>query len=131
VRGSRGTLPDMTPRKISLDDALAQFTELWAPRTVGRLNDYELKVVRVQGEFVWHQHDDTDEVFLVLDGQLTIDTAEGAVTLGPRETTTIPRGMQHRPRAEQETTVLLVEPAGVLNTGDAGGPLTTQPQSLM
>ncbi|MGO8882213.1 MAG: cupin domain-containing protein [Streptosporangiaceae bacterium] len=112
----------MPLRKASLDDQLAQFTEHWAPRVVGRLNDYELKVVKVQGEFVWHQHDGTDEVFLVIDGQLTIDTPEGAVVLGPRETVTIPRGMRHRPRAERETALMIIEPAGVVNTGEAGGP---------
>lgn len=121
----------MALQKVNLDDMLTRFSEHWSPKTVGRLNDYELKVVKVQGEFVWHQHDDTDEVFLVLDGELTIDLPDGAVTLGPRDTVTVPRGMQHRPRAEHETTVLLVEPSGVVNTGDAGGALTAQPDSLV
>jgi mannose-6-phosphate isomerase-like protein (cupin superfamily) len=121
----------MSLQKVNLDEKLAQFTEQWAPKIVGRLNGYELKVVKVQGEFVWHQHDDTDEVFLVLDGQLTIDTPDGAVVLGPRETVTIPRGMRHCPRAEHETALMLIEPAGVVNTGEAGGPLTTEPQPLI
>ena len=121
----------MSPQKVNLDEKLAQFAEQWAPKIIGRLNGYELKVVKVQGEFVWHQHDDTDEVFLVLDGQLTIDIPDGAVVLGPRETVTIPRGMRHRPRAEQETALMIIEPAGVVNTGEAGGPLTSEPQPLI
>ena len=122
----------MTVQKVNLDEKLALFTEHWSPKTVGRLNDYELKIAKVRGEFVWHQHDDTDEVFLVLDGELTIDLPDGAsVVLGPRDTVTVPRGMQHRPRAERETTIMLVEPTGVVNTGEAGGALTATPESLL
>ena len=117
--------------KVNLDEMLGRFIEHWSPKTVGRLNDYELKVVKVQGEFVWHQHDETDEVFLVLDGELTIDTPDGPIVLGPRETVTIPRGVTHRPRAEREASILLIEPAGVVNTGEAGGPLTASPESLI
>lgn len=121
----------MTIRVVNLDDSLARFTDHWAPRTVGRLNDYEVKLVKLAGEFVWHQHDDTDELFLVLDGELTIDLPDGQqVVLGPRDTVTVPRGVRHRPRAEHETSVLLLEPAGVVNTGDAGGDLTAPTQSL-
>jgi mannose-6-phosphate isomerase-like protein (cupin superfamily) len=121
----------MTVQKVNLDEKLAQFTERWAPKVIGRMNDYELKVVKVEGEFVWHQHDDTDEVFLVLDGQLTIDLPGGEVVLGPRETATVPRGVQHRPRAQAGTSLLLIEPAGVVNTGEAGGDLTAEPGSLI
>lgn len=117
--------------KVNLDDKLALFSDYWSPKTIGRLNDYELKIVKVQGEFVWHQHDETDEVFLVLDGELTIDTPDGEVVLGPWEAVTIPQGMRHRPRAEYETSVLLIEPAGVVNTGDVGGTLTARPESLI
>jgi len=117
--------------KVSLTEKLATLTEHWSPKTIGRLNDYELKIVKVQGEFVWHQHDDTDEVFLVLDGELTIDLPDGAVVLGPRETVTIPAGLRHRPRAATETSLLLIEPAGVVNTGDAGGKMTAIPESLI
>jgi mannose-6-phosphate isomerase-like protein (cupin superfamily) len=116
--------------KVNLDDMLSRFAEHWSPKTVGRLNDYEIKVVKVQGEFVWHQHDETDEVFLVLDGELTIDTPHGVIVLGPRETVTIPRGVRHRPRAGHETSILLIEPAGVVNTGGSGGPRTAEPESL-
>lgn len=121
----------MTIGKVNLDDMLARFDEHWSPKTIGVLNDYELKVVKVEGEFGWHTHEDTDEVFLVLDGELAIDLAEGAVVvLGPRETVTIPRGTAHRPRAERETAILLIEPRGVVNTGDAGGALTATVERL-
>jgi len=117
--------------KVNLDEMLSRFDDHWSPKTVGRLNDYELKVVKVQGEFVWHQHDETDEVFLVLDGELTIDTPDGPIVLGPRETVTIPRGVPHRPRAKTEASILLIEPAGVVNTGEAGGALTASAESLI
>ena len=117
--------------KVSLTDKLATFSEHWQPKIIGRLNDYELKIVKVQGEFVWHQHDDTDEVFLVLGGELTIDLPDGAVVLGPHETVTIPRGVRHRPRAGTETSLLLIEPIGVVNTGEAGGEMTATPESLI
>jgi mannose-6-phosphate isomerase-like protein (cupin superfamily) len=117
--------------KVNLDEKLAQFSDLWSPKTIGRLNDYELKIAKVQGDFVWHQHDDTDEVFLVLDGELTIDTPDGEIVLGPWESVTIPQGMRHRPHSEEETSILLIEPAGVVNTGNAGGGLTAKPESLI
>ena len=91
---------------------------------IARLNDYEIKAVRVQGEFVWHQHDDTDELFLVIDGRLTIQLRDRDVHLGPGELFVVPRGVEHCPRADEEVRALLLEPLGVVNTGDAGGKLT-------
>jgi len=121
----------MSIEPVHLDEKLALFTDHWSPKTVGRMNDYEVKLVKVLGEFVWHQHDDTDELFLVLVGELTIDLPEGrSVVLGPRQVLTVPRGVQHRPRAAVETSVLLLEPTGVVNTGEAGGGLTARPQTL-
>jgi mannose-6-phosphate isomerase-like protein (cupin superfamily) len=131
IQGARCDDRGMRIDKVNLDEMLSRFGEHWSPKTIGRLNDYELKVVKVQGEFVWHQHDETDEVFLVLDGELTIDTPDGPIVLGPRETVTIPRGVPHRPHAETEASILLIEPAGVVNTGEAGGPLTASPESLI
>jgi mannose-6-phosphate isomerase-like protein (cupin superfamily) len=117
--------------KANLDEKLTLFAEHWAPKIVGRMNDYEIKLVKVQGEFVWHQHDDTDELFLVLAGELTIDTEDGAIVLRRHEMVTIPRGMRHRPRASLETAALLIEPVGVVNTGDAEpGDLTATPERL-
>ncbi|GAB3960753.1 cupin domain-containing protein [Streptomyces sparsus] len=120
-----------TPGKVNFDDALKLFSEQWSPKVVGRLNDYEIKLVRIEGEFVWHTHEDTDEVFIVLDGTLTIQLRDGDVVLGPREMYTVPRGVEHCPKAESEVTALLVEPSGVVNTGEAGGPLTAAPSSLI
>ena len=115
---------------VNLEDKFGQFSQPWTPRIVARLNDYEVKVVRILGEFVWHSHPDTDELFLVVDGRLTIDLRDGVVELGPGELYVVPRGVEHRPRAEQEVKALLLEPAGVFNTGDAGGDLTAPVQEL-
>jgi mannose-6-phosphate isomerase-like protein (cupin superfamily) len=109
---------------IDLADMLTRFAEPWSPKVVARLNDYEVKVVKLLGEFVWHTHEDTDEMFLVLAGQLTIQLRDGDVLLGPGQMYVVPRGVEHCPRAEHEVHAALIEPAGVVNTGDAGGPLT-------
>ncbi len=87
--------------------------------------------MKLLGEFVWHSHDDTDELFIVLDGNLIIQFRDREVTLGPQELLVVPRGVEHRPVAEAEVSVLLIEPAGVVNTGNAGGPLTAGPDSLI
>jgi mannose-6-phosphate isomerase-like protein (cupin superfamily) len=118
-------------RAVDLREKLSRFSELWSPKVVARLNDYEIKVVKLQGEFVWHAHDDTDELFLVLDGQLTIQLHDGDVRLGPGQLYVVPRGVEHCPIAEGEVAAMLIEPAGVVNTGDAGGELTaTHDESL-
>ncbi len=115
---------------LNLDAALARITDHWAPKKITALNDYDVKLVKVRGEFVWHRHADTDELFLVLHGRLTIDLREGPVDLGPGELYVVPRGVEHRPRAAAEAAVLLLEPRGVVNTGDAGGPLTAEVADL-
>src|SRR5918995_7458832 len=127
----RGILGRMEDSKVDLDRALASFTELWSPKLAARLNDYEVKLVKLEGEFVWHTHDETDELFLVIDGELTIQLRDRDVVLGPHEMYVVPRGVEHCPRAERVTSVLLLEPAGVGNTGDAGGPLTAAVQPLV
>lgn len=104
---------------ISLAEKLAQFSEHWAPRTVAQLNDYDIMVVKVQGEFVWHSHADTDDFFLVLKGRLTIRLRDRQVVLHPGELFVVPRGVEHQPFAEEETHLLLIEPSGTPNTGDA------------
>ncbi len=106
------------------------FSALWSPKLVARLNDYEVKLVRIRGEFVWHTHDDTDELFLVIDGQLTIQLRDRDVVLGPGQLFVVPRGVEHCPRADQEVKALLLEPAGTVNTGDAGGELTAVVEPL-
>ena len=112
------------PEVVDLAERLAQFTEHWSPKVVARLNDYEIKVVKVQGEFTWHSHEDTDELFLVLDGDLTIQLRDRDVTVGPGQLFVVLRGIEHCPIASGEVHALLIEPGGVVNTGDAGGPLT-------
>jgi mannose-6-phosphate isomerase-like protein (cupin superfamily) len=115
---------------LNIDHLLARFTEHWAPKKIAEINDYDVKVVKVQGEFTWHRHLDTDELFLVLDGELTIQLRDGDVVLRPRELYVVPRGVEHCPRADVETAVLLMEPRGVVNTGDAGGEFTKQAENL-
>ena len=105
--------------KVSLADKLATFTEHWAPRIVARYNDNEVRLVKVEGEFVWHRHDETDELFLVLDGALDIELRDCTVSLKPGELFVVPRGTEHRPCARGgEAHVLLIDPAGLPNTGD-------------
>ena len=103
---------------INLAEKLASFTTHWSPRIVGQFNGHDLMVVKVLGEFVWHDHAETDDFFMVLAGALTIDLPDGAVTLNPGEVFVVPKGMQHRPRAKVETHLLLIEPADTPNTGD-------------
>jgi mannose-6-phosphate isomerase-like protein (cupin superfamily) len=116
----------MAPTPVDLAGKLALFAEHWSPKVVARLNDYEVKVVKLQGEFVWHTHEDTDELFLVLAGELTIRLRDGDVVLRPGQLYVVPRGVEHCPVAEGEVHAVLIEPAGVVNTGDAGGPLTAR-----
>ena len=96
----------------------------WSPHIVARVNDYDIKVARIEGEFVWHAHPKTDEGFLVLEGRLRIELPDGAVELGPGDLYVVPRGVKHRPVALEECRILLVEPSGTVNTGDVGGPET-------
>ncbi len=105
--------------KINLAEKLATFTEHWAPRTVARLNDLDVMVVKVEGEFVWHHHDDTDDFFLVLSGEIDIELPERTVTLGEGEIFIVPKGIEHRPVARREAHLLLIEPSGTPNTGTA------------
>ena len=111
-------------RVVDLRDKLSLFSEHWSPKVVATLNDYEVKVVKVKGEFVWHSHADTDELFLVVDGSLTIRLPDGEVTLGPGQLFVVPRGVEHCPVAAEEASLVLIEPTGVVNTGEAGGDLT-------
>jgi len=111
---------------INLADKLGMIDEQWSPRVVAELNDYQFKVVRIEGDFVWHDHPETDEAFIVLDGELRIDFRDGAVRLEPGELFVVPRGVEHKPFAAREVKLLLIEPRGILNTGHAGGERTAQ-----
>ena len=115
---------------VNIGSMLARFSEHWSPKKIAELNDYDVKIVKVLGEFTWHSHPDTDELFLVIDGELTIQLRAGDVALGPGELFVVPRGTEHCPRAEVETAVLLLEPGGVINTGDTGGDMTAGVETL-
>jgi mannose-6-phosphate isomerase-like protein (cupin superfamily) len=105
--------------KVNIPEKLASFSDHWAPRIVARFNDNDIMVVRVEGEFVWHKHDATDDFFLVLDGELDIELRDRTVTLGPGELFVVPTGVEHRPVARRgEVKILLIEPRGTPNTGD-------------
>ncbi|MEM7114499.1 MAG: cupin domain-containing protein [Chloroflexota bacterium] len=104
---------------VNLKDKLALFSEHWSPKIVAELNDYHLKVAKVQDEFVWHDHPDTDEVFMVIQGTLDIEMHDRTVTLGEGELFVVPKGVEHRPVAREECHILLIEPAGTVNTGDS------------
>lgn len=112
------------PRPIDLASVFATFQEAWQPRTVATLNDYDVRVVRVLGEFTRHAHPETDELFLVLEGEMTIRMDAGDVHLKAGQLTVVPRGVVHQPVSVQGAQVVLVEPSSTVNTGDAGGPLT-------
>ena len=114
----------MTDDVVDINQKLALFSALWSPKIVARVNDYEVKLVKLRGEFVWHTHEHTDELFLVVDGKLTIQLRDRDVVLGPGQLFVVPRGVEHCPRADQEVQALLLEPAGTVNTGDAVGDLT-------
>ena len=111
---------------ISIASMLARFSEHWAPKKIAEINDYEVKVVKLQGEFVWHDHKDTDEVFVVLEGEMEIGFRDRAVSIRAGEMFVVPKGVEHITRASRECHALLIEPRGVVNTGDAGGVLTAR-----
>lgn len=115
-----------THQAINFSEKLARIVDRWQPRVIAEMNDYQFKVVRIEGDFIWHDHPDTDETFIVLSGELRIDFRDGAVSIGPGEMFVVPRGTEHKPFAEQEVQLLLIEPRGVLNTGHAGGDRTAQ-----
>jgi len=116
----------MSYAPINFEDKFARFRDRWSPKVVAEMNDYQFKLVRLQGEFVWHSHADTDEVFVVIDGRMTIDFRDGSVALAAGEMFVVPRGVEHKPSAADECRVMLIEPRGVVNTGDAGGGLTAK-----
>lgn len=108
----------MDYQAINIQQKLAIFSEHWSPKIIAQMNDYHFKIAKIQGEFIWHDHPETDEVFIVLKGQLEIRIRDGSVVLGEGEMFVVPKGVEHKPVAEQECHILLVEPAGTLNTGD-------------
>ena len=108
----------MNYQPVNVQEKLAKFSEHWSPKIIAQMNDYHFKVVKVQGEFVWHDHSETDEVFIVLKGQLEIQFRDGSVVLNEGEMFVVLKGVEHKPVAEEECHVMLVEPAGTVNTGE-------------
>ena len=116
----------MQKTAINFQQKLSLFGEQWKPKVIAEMNDYQFKVVKLEGDFVWHDHPDTDETFIVIEGTLRIDFRDGAVTLNAGEMFVVPKGVEHKPFAESEVKLLLIEPRGVVNTGETGGEKTAQ-----
>ena len=111
--------------KVNFGEKLSKFSEQWTPKVIAEMNDYQFKLVKIEGEFVWHEHPDTDEAFIVIEGSMRIDFEDGSlVDLEEGEMYVVPIGVRHRPCAQSECKVMLVEPKGVVNTGDAESELT-------
>ena len=110
--------------KVNFGEKLSKFSEQWTPKVIAEMNDYQFKLVKIEGEFVWHQHDDTDEAFIVIEGNMKIVFEDGLVELSECEMYVVPRGVRHKPCAASECKVMLVEPRGVVNTGEADSGLT-------
>ena len=116
----------MNYEAINFGEKFGKFSDKWSPRVVARMNDYHFKLARIEGEFVWHSHAETDEVFIVVEGEMAIEFRDGRVELRAGEMFVVPRGVEHKPVAGRECKLMLVEPAGPRNTGDAGGELTAE-----
>lgn len=114
----------MDYQAINLNEKFGKFQEHWSPKVIAEMNDYQFKLVKFQGEFVWHSHADTDETFLVLSGSMVIDFRDGHVTLQEGEMFVVPKGVEHKPRADRECMAMVIEPKGVVNTGNVGGEMT-------
>jgi mannose-6-phosphate isomerase-like protein (cupin superfamily) len=116
----------VTYQPINFRQKFGLFHEQWQPRVIAEMNDYQFKIVKLQGDFVWHNHAETDETFIVIEGELRIDFRDGSVTISPGEMFVVPKGVEHKPYAESEVRLLLIEPRGVLNTGAQGGDRTAR-----
>jgi mannose-6-phosphate isomerase-like protein (cupin superfamily) len=111
----------MDYRSINLRQKFGLFDEQWQPKVIAEMNNYQFKLVKLQGDFIWHDHKDSDETFIVIDGERRIDFRDGAVRIGPGEMFVVPRGVTHKPYAGNQVKLMLIEQSGVLNTGDEGG----------
>jgi mannose-6-phosphate isomerase-like protein (cupin superfamily) len=116
----------MEIKPINLQEKLAKFSDHWAPKIIAQMNDYHFKLVKLKGDFTWHNHTETDEVFIVLNGKMSIEFRDGKVELKKGELYVVSKGVEHRPYAEKECEIMLVEPAGTINTGNTGGDLTAE-----
>ena len=109
----------MSSEKINLKEKLSKFSDHWSPKVIAEMNDYQFKLVKIKGDFVWHNHGDTDEFFLVIEGEMKIEFKDETVILKEGEMFVVPKGVEHKPYAEEECKIMIVEPRGVINTGDA------------
>jgi len=116
----------MIPKTINFKDKLNKFSDHWSPKIVAEMNDYQFKLVKIQGAFVWHKHEETDEVFIVIDGEMSVLFRDGRVSLKKGEMVVVPKGIDHKPVADVECKIMTIEPAGTVNTGDAGGDMTVE-----
>ena len=112
--------------KINLKEKLALFSDYWSPRVIAEMNDYQFKLVKIKGEFVWHHHEDTDETFIVINGTMNIEFKDQTISLSKGEMFVVQKGVEHRPYAENECELMIIEPKGVINTGDLDSKLTAQ-----
>ncbi len=119
----------MDYKSIDFNEKFTKFSEHWSPKIIAEMNDYQFKLVKLQGDFVWHDHKDTDEVFIVLAGEMIIEFRDGEVRISSGEMFVVPKGLEHKPYAENECQILLIEPCGVVNTGETGGELTAENDS--
>ena len=111
-------------KKINLKEKLSKFSDHWSPKIIAEMNDYQFKLVKIKGDFVWHNHADTDETFIVVEGKMKIEFENETVELNEGEMYVVPKGVEHKPCAETECKIMLVEPRGVVNTGNTEGDLT-------
>lgn len=111
-------------KKINFKSKFSKFTDQWSPKVIAQMNDYQFKLVKIENDFTWHKHDDTDEVFIVLEGQIFIEFENETIEINEGEMIVVPAGIKHKPFAEREAKIMLVEPSGVVNTGDNQGELT-------
>jgi len=111
---------------VNFQEKFSKFSEHWSPKVIAEMNDYQFRLVKIQGEFVWHSHAETDDVFIVIDGEMSIELRDSKVDLKTGEMFVVPKGVEHRPTAVNECQILLIEPKGTVNTGDAGGELTAK-----
>ena len=113
-------------KAININDKLNKFSDLWSPKVIAEMNDYQFKLAKVKGEFVWHSHKETDETFIVLDGELLIEFRDKKIRLNKGELYIVPKGVEHKPYAENECHIMLIEPKGIINTGDESTKLTSK-----
>ena len=116
----------MEYESINFNNKFSKFSEQWSPKVIAELNDYQFKLVKIKGDFVWHDHKDTDEVFMVLSGEMEIEFRDGKVKISEGEMHVVPKGLEHKPYAEDECKILVIEPRGVVNTGESEGNLKAE-----